>query len=893
MKTVCIAIIVSSVCSPSGVTSLRCTQVPPGQWGAVHRSHEFHGHLIYSILDYGFQFRGGLGHDVMVAYVANARYHTSSIGEQIGPAYVAFWRYECAHFPSARSVHPRARCGDSGSAPVDWHQPWAPVGEAKNPGPSVVYDRVDEGLSMEWGDLLAGAVPDVVEQVRRGERSVLALDEAEMELFLETCEREAGWARAGAPATVWQRRVADSDEMDRELAFVGAPAIEEEVDDTSASVSAASRCNRPTAAPPRGGRPRDGTLAVPRALLTDATPEIEEDFTHHTEAICPRTAPRRLPDTAAAAAARHPDLVTDPNARSRARGAGRGGDSLFLLANTNGKTQLLETLDRLRGRRSKVAALLNQEHWTPANGLADLTTQIKALGWKMAPAAATKGKRGGPSAGAGVVVPSHVGWSAPPGLSWDASPPGSAGRVAAAWVQTGATVGVLVISVYLWTGEGLTARNVALIERALWVARSYGALWIIGGDFNVAPAILRHQLDRLLSRAGAVVRAPAEETHYPSVGSPGILDYFLVDERLDSGFKHVEVSREFGLKPHRVVALTIDVGAVVGLKTVIREPRAFPRQKPQGCARIPTVPEQAFIDDCFSEDKGVDKLWGSVMDCVEHELCGVLDLVDQDGAPLAAYRGRGRPVETVQRPIVPPRVCGAVGRVDRVAHAMRWATVRVEELAHLAAKAYSNGGLAPAALLQWSRLQRIFVRSRGLIDVLVNHSDEWRALVGAATNCRLGDDPAHLRRILSEMEGRLAARKAEFAKGRGDAWKSWVAQQVRQGGGALHRYSKRVVDPAEVAVATADGPSALPQDKVEASAEEWKEIWHIQRGLATAPWRTEELGGPDRLPDIAAHELRRGSRSFKQFTGLGGITSPPPSYTAGFLMSSSRSARSS
>ncbi len=294
-------------------------------------------------------------------------------------------------------------------------------------------------------------------------------------------------------------------------------------------------------------------------------------------------------------------------------------------------------------RRREVAAILNQEHWTPSHGIADLQHHAKGLGWKLAPAPAAKGANGGPSAGVGVLVPSHLGWSAAPGATWDMSPPGSPGRVAAAWVQTG-LVGVLVVSVYLWTSEGLTPRNVTLVERALWAARSYGSLWIIGGDFNVPPAALSRQLDRLLSRAGAVVRAPVEATHYPSRGAPEVLDYFLVDSRLDVGFKGVSVDLDVGLKPHRVVSIAIEVHKAAGLISTLRKPRAFPRQRPTGCARLPAIPDATVIEEgsVAGGNRGLERLWATTMDCVEHELCGVFDLVDQCGAPPVAVLRQGR-----------------------------------------------------------------------------------------------------------------------------------------------------------------------------------------------------------------------------------------------------------
>ncbi len=335
-------------------------------------------------------------------------------------------------------------------------------------------------------------------------------------------------------------------------------------------------------------------------------------------------------------------------------------------------------LCQLKDRRRDVAAVLNQENWTDLSGVADLQHQARELGWKFAPSPAAKGKRGGPSAGVGVAVPSHLGWGTAPGHQWDLSPAGSPGRIAAAWVQAGGVGGLLVITVYLWTTEGLTPRNVAIIERAVGTARSYGALWIIGGDFNVPPAVFKQLMHALLDRAGAVVRAPADPTHYPARGKPEVLDYFVVDKRLDAGFVEVAVDLSIGLKPHRAVCIGFNIGKASGLVTSLRRPRAFPRQKPTGCARTPTVPAEGVLEpDAGGTLRDIDGAWRTIAACAEHEWCGILDLVDGGGNPLPQYCGRGRPMETVQRPNLPPKICGPIGRVDRVAHAMRWALVRV------------------------------------------------------------------------------------------------------------------------------------------------------------------------------------------------------------------------
>ena len=51
--------------------------------------------------------------------------------------------------------------------------------------------------------------------------------------------------------------------------------------------------------------------------------------------------------------------------------------------------------------------------------------------------------------------------------------------------------GVHIISIYLWTSEGLTERNLALLHRLKLLVRTLKGPWIVGGDWNVEPELLQ------------------------------------------------------------------------------------------------------------------------------------------------------------------------------------------------------------------------------------------------------------------------------------------------------------------------------------------------------------------------------------------------------------------
>ncbi len=199
-------------------------------------------------------------------------------------------------------------------------------------------------------------------------------------------------------------------------------------------------------------------------------------------------------------------------------------------------------------------------------------------------------------------------------------------------------------------------------------------------------------------------------------------------------------------------------------------------------------------------------------------------------------------------------------------------------MAHIAGKAVSLDGVSDAAARQWKGLQRRFVRGRGLVEDLVKHGAEWGNLVAVVARANMNDGPGELQRVVLEMHEKLGVRKREFALRRNDNWKAWVRQQIRCGGGALHRYAKRQIEPIEAVTETPEGPSGLPQDLVNANLRDWLAVWVKDGGCATAPWRTEELREEDFLPKPTVHDLRRGANGFKENTGVGLDFVPPRLY---------------
>ncbi|CAK0844345.1 unnamed protein product, partial [Prorocentrum cordatum] len=164
--------------------------------------------------------------------------------------------------------------------------------------------------------------------------------------------------------------------------------------------------------------------------------------------------------------------------------------------------------DGARRRARHVHAF--QEHRLLDEAWAGVTGSMKACGCQIGGAAAvpTVGREGEPgtSAGVGFAVPKDMGAAYPFGQTkWDASPKGSAGRAATAWIAAGRG-GMLIATVYLWAAEGLSNRNIAIVTGVVEFMESLGMPWVIRGDVQDPPGVLAEV--KAIKQAEAMLVAP-------------------------------------------------------------------------------------------------------------------------------------------------------------------------------------------------------------------------------------------------------------------------------------------------------------------------------------------------------------------------------------------------
>ncbi len=712
-------------------------------------------------------------------------------------------------------------------------------------------------------------------------------EEEDLETFLQQCELEAGLIQevdvveAKGRASSWR---AWEDEM--VMAGISPPRIDEQTPSGGegrglVTMEVAKRVQPP---PPRvqqsavrneGGKKRRQRWKPLDIRAAAGEPPIEEalDLEGGTG----------QPDAAGPL-----QLVPSRSATVRPRGRRqRGGpaelyDVDVVSFNGSGQPQAVQALASLKEENKKTAVVLIQEHLARGDAVADLQHAARRYGYKLAPSEAAQGKGGGPSAGVAIAVPLHRGWGGIQGPVWDLSPAASPGRLVGAWVQAGPRGGIFCFTVYLWTSEGMSPRNVGLVEAALAAAATCGGAWIVGADWNVTPTELKGAVGRLLDRAGAVVRAPAEATCYPPTGCPRVLDYFLVDARIGDAVSEASLERTVAGSPHRAVKVTVKGSRVRGLVQMVQRPRMFPRNRPIGCPRQPLVPGRGAGESGGQEGEGregrdLEAEWRGIAHCIESELCRECDFVKSDGTPDERYMGRGDGLRLVRRPLMPPRTSARHGRADGRLHDLAWTLNRMEELAHLAARGREGSRRGAqqeeSRRVQWERIVHSMSKRGGCVEKLVGSEGGWEAMaeqVKRLQGCPM-EGLGEIREWASKLRRALDDRKHAVAVEGRLAWKAWVRDQLRRGGGALHAFTKREVEKAEVAVEGGGERCGSPQTHVEADRIEWDRTWQRLSGIAKSPWRGEGGDGEEWacIPPPSVQELRKAARRFRPYTGVG------------------------
>ena len=575
-----------------------------------------------------------------------------------------------------------------------------------------------------------------------------------------------------------------------------------------------------------------------------------------------------------------------PLTAARGRGSSRSAVDIILL-NSSGRPQLLAALQKRMG----ASIVVNQEHHCQQSALVDLQHAAKDLGWVLVGAAATRTTKDASSAGVAIAAKSGIRVGSIDG-KFDHSPAASPGRIAASWIQIGPPTGIVLVSIYLFHSEGMTARNRSLFQRAMAVVRAYGSPWIIAGDFNESPEVILQQWGSTLEKTDSFVIAPNQSTNRPRGGAHRTIDFIICSSSAEPWVKEVSVDEGFHAHPHRAVRIKLSAVKKNYLITAIKKPKPFANRTPTGCARQPVLPAWSkTVPRCPNRSSGghaldsqsadsVNALWPELCHAMETELCRVHGCVTLQGMAPDAHSGRSQGLRTVQRLALPMRASADLGKVSMPAHALAWLSTRVKELANVSRKIERGHLISPKAHAQWTDIMNKVTAQRGLPEFIRKLGVEWEEKLDLVKNHTPGRDTYSLERV-SEVASAMAHKfKADHFETRTSAWKSFVAKQLKNGAASAHRLVKREAAPVFDTATTgfADARTASPQKILDRDLEEWKGIWQRLGDAPSDPWRHHQpdhpggAGGhaaPHELPPITAEDVLKAARTFKAETSIG------------------------
>jgi hypothetical protein len=177
-----------------------------------------------------------------------------------------------------------------------------------------------------------------------------------------------------------------------------------------------------------------------------------------------------------------------------------------------------------------------------------LENAARLVGWQASINPATRTTAGGASAGVAILGKRGL------GLAKGVVDAAYTDRINVKWTSCFRPGGIHITSVYLWTSEGLSERNLALLHRLKRAVRAIKGPWIAAGDWSIEPGTLQSSgWAKYLKGQVFAPEAPTRgDKHY---------DYFLVSGSLVHARAEAQSIRDVGGRPHRMSRLLVAGGS--------------------------------------------------------------------------------------------------------------------------------------------------------------------------------------------------------------------------------------------------------------------------------------------------------------------------------------------
>jgi hypothetical protein len=218
------------------------------------------------------------------------------------------------------------------------------------------------------------------------------------------------------------------------------------------------------------------------------------------------------------------------------------------------------------------------------------------------------------------------------------------GRVRISFVNAILKGGLFIISIYLWHSEGLSERNLSLLNHLARVLASLRAPWLIAGDWNMVPA--------LLCKSGwlSLIKGDIHATG-ASTCNLQEYDYYVLDARLSPAVVAVKSISGSSNSPHVPTRLYLRGNARSLMVKAIVSPMKIPAFLPAGC-----LPQYAGSGwDSIASEESPDTFTAPGLECAlgawfDRTASLLVDVMALDVGQAAKFFGRSSGTKVVTRP---------------------------------------------------------------------------------------------------------------------------------------------------------------------------------------------------------------------------------------------------
>ncbi len=381
---------------------------------------------------------------------------------------------------------------------------------------------------------------------------------------------------------------------------------------------------------------------------------------------------------------------------------------------------------------------------------------------------------------------------------------------------------LLIVVLYLAPGQGLAGSNLVTLTEVGTYIRGMGLPYVLMGDYNMEVEELNILLmERFLKGTWVHPERPVPGGHRP-------IDLVLVANTLAAGAQLTWDDGGPWAAPHSGLMLTLNLQACHQLTQLLHQPlKIVPAHGPdlpwghhqrqgalvaqEGARRL----EQVLDYEPHHRDRELDMQYMEFTAAAEH----LLLQRQGDEAPIDEGACRGWAPRVRQRPLQPPRPPGWLERPSGLA---RWMALKAHLVHFHRTKVKSMNEQAHHHRLRVRELAehirgqpRILDGQNGALELdilahIVDHADSQ----GQDCVARLG---AFTKKLQAHLMRQSHVR-----------FREWIANSLKVGGGALHKYTKGLGIPRQKLAPAFDdtGKEILPPiDVVESKAKYWGTFW--------------------------------------------------------------------